>query len=449
MVNALTGLGAIGTDKRLSAYHKANPVSPDQAQDWWRGNDIAARIIETVPNEGLRQGFTFKCDDKDLSEKVQTRWEELGVSEFLWRAWTFERAYGGGAGLLGANDGASSLMEPLDIERVSKFDFITSLEPIEVVPFQWYTDPTNPKFGKPSIYTINPISTGGTAATGKTSYVHESRLVIFPGIQVSRRQLSNISGWGDSILTRIEPVLRDFNVTWESAAVLLVDFSQAVFKMKDLAEIVGMDRDEAFKNRMKAVDLGRSVLRAMVIDAEEEFERKSTTLTGLPELLDRFSTRLAAAADMPLTLLMGQSPAGLNATGASDIRFFYDRVKAAQNQKVRPAVEYITRLILNTMGGEPDNWSIEFNPLWQPTDKEKADTRLVQAQADQIYISNGVVSADEVALSRFGGDEYSLETVVDFEARAELEASDPAREENAQSGSNDPEREEEGTFNES
>jgi uncharacterized protein len=372
----------------------------------------------------LRQGFCFQCDDKDLAEAIHTRWEELGLVEFLWRLWTFERAYGGGAGLLGVNDGNPDLTQPLNVEKAIKFEFLTPLEPVEVVPVEWYNDPSHKKFGLPSLYQINPISPGGTTATSGlfTTKVHESRFVIFPGIRVSRRAFSGTSGWGDSILTRLDPVLRDFQITWESAAVLVTDFSQAIFKMKNLVEIVGTDNNNAFKNRMQAIDYGRSVLRAIVIDQDEDFERKTTSLTSLPEILDRFATRLAAAADMPLTLLMGQSPAGLNATGASDIRFFYDRIKAVQVQKLRPVIEYVTRILLQTMGKpEPENWSIDFHPLWQPTDKEKAEARYIQAQTDNLYLTQQVLSPEEVALSRFGGDEYSAETIVDFKARDNME----------------------------
>lgn len=423
--SAVLGMGSIGTDKRLSAHHHLHLVPYDEASIIWRSSDLAARIIETVPNEALRQGYYFKCEDKELAELVQTRWVELGLDNFLWRLWTFERAYGGGGGLIGANDGQEDLTQPLNPDRVVNFQFLTSLEPTEVVPRTWYNDPRNPKFGMPEIYRITPISQGGTLADSGlfSTEVHESRFIIFQGVRVSRRAQTTIQGWGDSILTRILPVLRDFDVTWGSAAVLMTDFAQAVFKMKDLPQLLAGDTNEIFKGRMQALDYGRSTIRAMVIDSEEDFERKATPLTGMPEMLDRFATRLAAAADMPLTLLMGQSPAGLNATGASDIRFFYDRVKALQTTKLKPAIEYVTKLILNSLGKnvEPDTWTIEFHPLWQPTAQEIAQSRYTQAQTDQIYLNGGVVSPEEIAVSRFGGDDYSFETIVDFEARANLE----------------------------
>ncbi len=39
---------------------------------------------------------------------------------------------------------------------------------------------------------------------------------------------------------------------------------------------------------------------------------------------------------MPVTILMGQSPAGMNATGESDFRWHYDRIKSRQTLHIAP-----------------------------------------------------------------------------------------------------------------
>ena len=56
----------------------------------------------------------------------------------------------------------------------------------------------------------------------------------------------------------------------------------------------------------------------MLVDKNDEFDRVSYNFQGLPDLMDRFAERLAAAADIPATRFMGQAPKGMNATGASD-----------------------------------------------------------------------------------------------------------------------------------
>ena len=39
------------------------------------------------------------------------------------------------------------------------------------------------------------------------------------------------------------------------------------------------------------------------------------------------------------------------------------------------------------------------------------------SEADQRYVDSGILVPDEIAKSRFGSEEYSLETVIDIESR--------------------------------
>ena len=440
-MSLLTGLGTSAYDKRTCTTFVPDLVDWESARSIWRGDDLAARIIETLPSEMIREGATLAitdadaskpepgarkdrkrqrmdASDKDRAEAVTGKWDELGMWNVLHEALCYERAYGGAAILVGANDGQVDLTKPLNMKAVRSIDFLTALEPREITPLYYYGDPLAPKYGTPAIYQIQPASNGAPidlkTVQVQIRKVHESRLIVFSGVRVTRQQLD--TGWGDSVLSRAWRVLRDFNLSWGAAGILVADFAQAVYKMKGLNDLLNEDPTDLFKRRIQGMELARSVARAVMIDSEDEFARQQTPVSGLPELLDRFATRLAAAADMPLTLLMGESPAGLNATGASDIRLFYDRVASAQKRKLEPAIRRITQMIFQVYGGEPETWSIEFNPLWQLTEKEQAEARKIQADIDIAYLDRSVVTSDEVRNSRFGGDAYSFDTMIETDA---------------------------------
>ncbi len=378
-------------------------------------------------------------DAKKQAELMIAKFEDLGLHEKLSDALRYERAFGGAGIFIGADDGLD-MREPLDLESVKSVNWLTVLSAYELYPVKYYSDIKSPKYGEPEIYRIQPstyiadvdISAGaGTSPKPKDAAkdvrfaeVHESRFLLFKGIRTSRAQvLANIApGWGDSVLVRINRVLADFHLAWGSAAILLSDFAQAVFKVKDLAQLIATDRDDVVIKRAQLIDMMRSTARAVLLDSEEEFERKSTSLAGFHEMLEQLALRLAAAASMPVSLLMGQAPAGLNATGDSDIRFFYDGIKSRQKTDLKPRLERLCLIVFRskdgpTKGEEPSNWSVEFNPLWQATEKELAEIRQLQATTDKTYIDAGVVTPEEIAASRFSGDKYSVETVLDFEAR--------------------------------
>lgn len=434
--NMISGVGALAYDKRMSTSHQGNPISDEEAANLWETNPLAARIVETWPNEMLREGYDVvigsnQKDDRErgreLSELVEARMQEMLVDDALWKASAYEDAYGGGAALLGVKD-FRELSQPLDVSRVKSFDWINVFEPQEIYPYFWYNDPRSPKFSEPSHYKINTAAQGPSkdgSNTPQNLLIHESRLLIFPGIRVSRLRhhgAASHSHWGGSKLTRVYNVLRDHGMGYDAAAILMQDFSQAVYRIKGLAEASVQSQDAEIKARLQAVELARSIIRAIVIDSEEDFGRQQTPVTGLPDLLDRFNALLAAAADMPLTLLMGQSPGGMNATGDSDIRFFYDRVKAKQNRRLRPMLERIVQLVFQHLGqAEPEKWCIRFRPLWQQSDKEKAEARNLQAKTDEIYIGNMVYSPEDAARSRFSGDGFSFDTSIDFAARESME----------------------------
>jgi len=243
-------------------------------------------------------------------------------------------------------------------------------------------------------------------------------LVIFPGRRVTDRNPTENAGWGDSVLSLVWDALRIFNQSWLGVGYTMLDFSVAIMKIKGLASILAANSPEAVANRAQAVELGRSIAKTILLDSEEEYERKTTTLAGVPDVLGQVMHRLAAAARMPISKMFGQSASGLNATGEGDARNWYDAVAAYQEDSVRPAYEKLLKLLFAsktgpTKGIEPENWALKFPPLWQSTAKEQAETRKIVAETDAINYDMGLVTSEELRTSRFGGEEYSAETEID------------------------------------
>ena len=434
-VSSQTGIGHPAYDKRLSHRMRAPTLSYAEAIEIWRADDIAKRAIEAPIDECFRQGYEITISDEgkfdDLKEAVEDKIEELRLNHCIKRAKCMDRALGGAALLIGAND-QRALDQPLIPAEVTSIDWLTVLEPIELQPCDYYNDPTAAKYGEVEYYQLTAFTTyGGTANSGVTQErlppptelrIHESRLIVFGGIKVSRYQVhNNVAGslWGDSKLTSLIEVLRDFNVSWHAAGLLAVDFGQPVISIDNLMLLVAKNPAD-FQARMRALEQGRSTARAILIDAKKEkFERQSTNLNGIPELLNGLSMRLAAAVDMPLTLLMGMSPKGLGNEGESDVRFYYDRIRGKQVTEIEPLLRFFVKMIMATIRKRklPKKWCISFHELWQMTDAEKAQARLTQMRTDSMAIKSGVLYPQEVRDSRFGGG-YSFETQIDESKKA-------------------------------
>lgn len=434
--NTITGLGR-SRDKRTGTRIKYTAVqgSRDKYDDYYAGDDTAATIAELPAREMTREWIELSVDDTGAdirteepeqrlltAKKVMQALDDVDAKSMVAQALLWSRVHGGALLFLGVNDGADDLTQPLNMDQVRSLDFLLVFDRWEVQIQSTVQDMKSPDFGKPEIYLIQSTTETGQGM-GLSTPVHASRFIRFDGVRTSRYRMALNGGWADSIYTRMEETLQDYGISWHGVCHLLQDFSQAVLKMKGLADAILESEGNLVLDRMTAMDLCRSVARAIPIDADDEdFIRVATPMSGLPETLDRLMLRVASAARMPATLLFGQSPSGLNATGESDIRFFYDQIKASQEENLRPRLDRLLEVIFAaregpTKGKQPENWSYRFNPLWQESDAERAGVRKTQAETDAIYIRDGVVDVEEVALSRFGGDSYSTDTVLDMERR--------------------------------
>lgn len=445
--NVITGLGT-ARDKRTGTRMKVTPFSAsrDKFDEMYHGDDTSATIADLPAKEMVRKWITLQVDDSaendslragDVNDKMLTakqvmqKLDDLKAKSKIARALIWARVHGGSLVFMGVDDGVEDLTEPLNPDNMKSVEFLLVFDRWEVQIQSTNDDIRSENFGKPETYLMQTQTETGIGTTESVE-IHASRFLRFDGVPTARFRMARNGGWSDSVYVRMEETLQDWGISWTAITHLLQDFSQAVLKMKGLHEAICQQESNLVIDRMTTMDLCRSVARAIPIDADDEdFIRVTTPMGGLPETIDRLMLRVASAARMPATLLFGQSPAGLNATGDSDIRFFYDQIAAMQEEGLRPELDRLIELIFAskegpTGGTEPENWSYVFNALWQMTDKEEAEVKKTTAETDDIYLGNGVLDQDEVAMSRFGGDTYSTETVLDMEKReAEPETEPP------------------------
>lgn len=433
-MSAFTGIGT-ARDKRTTHHHRS-PHTPsyEQTAELWETDDMFARAIEAPGQEAFREGYEITISNEgkydDLKEKLEERVEELGVDHAVETLLQYETAYGGGAILLGTND-PGALQEPLDESKVRSLDWINVLEPLEIMPVSYYGNPEEPKYGYPEYYQliptgmVGPIGIPGLASTTPIrdiQYIHESRLIVFGGIKVSKRirTLNAVSQfWGTPAHLRFQEPLRDFQISWSSAGLIMTDVSQPVISINNLMQMVAKEPQQLLK-RMMALELSRSTARALLIDGKtEKFERVTTNLAGVSDLLDRICQRLAAAIGMPLSVLMGYSPASLGAPGEQEMTQWYNKIRSLQRRKLGPVIRRIVKLLMQTMRKRklPKKWGIRWNELVRMTDAQRAESRLTQGRADTLYVKMGATTPDEIRRSRFVG-EYSYETQVQENKKA-------------------------------
>ena len=397
-VNLLTGIGG-SRDKSVAAtFATPDPIDAQTLVDLYRGNDIARKIVDKIPEEMFRSGYEVKHPE---AERLQEAWKALtdfrlrSADTLIREALSYGRLFGLSAIWIGADDRGLS-EDPLDKARVkSPIRFLRVLDRRELSPSaDLDLDPASPGYGEPLFWTYYP------QVGGQSIKLHRTRLLFFGGAPVPFRERASASGGlsysDDSVLQAPYDVLRAEGQTWASVANTLTDAGQAVFRMSGLMDLIARGQGSTLNDRMSTLDMTRSVARMMVLDKEnEDFTRETYSFSGYGEILSRLMERLAAAADMPLTILFGVSPAGLNATGESDIRLFYDRVRQKQLEILEPRLRFLYTLVALSVGIDPTGLEISFPPLWQPGPVEAENLRKTEIDRLIAGIGEGLYTLEE------------------------------------------------------
>jgi phage-related protein (TIGR01555 family) len=137
-----------------------------------------------------------------------------------------------------------------------------------------------------------------------------------------------------------------------------------------------------------------------LIDAADDMvTTQATNFTGIADVLLQLGQQLSGNFQIPLVRLFGQSPAGLSATGESDLKTYYDGIRKRQVQDLLVMLTVIYRLIARSVKANvPEGFRIDFRPLWQMTETEKADVAQKDTQTVMSVYGEGLIT-DRGALS--------------------------------------------------
>lgn len=429
--NIFTGMGIKGRDKTLGTkWIQQGHLDEPELNSLYRGDGFSQRIVDLPAYDMIREWLKIVGDDEN---NVLEKMKDLSAKYHCNRLLKWARLYGGGLMIVGVKDGGL-LEEPLNRDNIQSVEFLRVEHRYRVQEIAWETDAESENFGKVTLYQVSPIR--GTPYT-----VHASRTFRIDGVDVpdSIRQENN--SWGDSVLQAVYGRLKGLGEGYANINVILSEYVLGVMKIKDLKSMIASGRESLVTKRLNLIDMSKHILNTIMLDADDEtFERLPAGGGGIELLINKLIQALSAVTGIPVTLLMGDSPAGLKATGASDIRFYYDMISARQEEKLQPLIEWLTKLIMWSKSGpfngvEPEGWQVEFNPLWQPTEAEKVETHNKQSDTDQRYVDMGVLSPEEIRESRFGGRSYSTDTILSNDVNSEKLGEDKEGESNGKPSS--------------
>jgi hypothetical protein len=386
-------------DKAASSYYAVPCLPEDQLLNAYRGAWLPRKIIDIPALDACRKWRNWQADGDEISD-VEAEETRLGLQAKVLEALTKARLFGGAAIYIGTGD--SDPTKPLNPESIAKggIKHLNVLTRRVLQAGETETNPESEAYGKPKEYTI-------TSQTGQVD-IHPSRLIIFQGAlhPDPERATGAERGWGDPVLLAILQTIKQADGTAANIASLVFEAKIDVIKIPKLMEKLqggGTAYEQQVIERLTLAATAKGINGCLILDSEEEYEQKTATFGELTNIMLAFMQLVSGAADIPVTRLLGQAPAGLNATGDADIRNYYDRISAMQQLSMTPALAIFDEcLIRSALGTRPPELFYNWASLWQSTDKERADIGKITAETIKSIGETGLIPDDvmsEVAVT--------------------------------------------------
>lgn len=367
-----------GTNNALSgSTYGFNPISRQRTILEWihRGSWLGGMAIDLVADDMTREGVDLHglTKPEDI-EKIDESATTLGVWNALNDTIKWARLYGG----------------CIAVYMIDGQDMRTPLNPKTIGPGQfrglmvldrWMVEPSledlvtemGPSIGLPKYYRVTQSAPGMNRMV-----IHYSRVIRLEGIRLPywQRVMENL--WGISVLERLYDRMVAFDSATAGAAQLVYKSHVRTYKVEGFKQIVaaGGAALQGIVRYVQMMSKFQGVEGVTVIDGKDDMviSSSSGSFAGIADALMQFGQQISGALQIPLVRMFGQSPAGLNSTGESDLRTYYDGIKKSQKKELKVGVTTMYRLIALSLGITlPDGFSVDFRSLWQLNEKEKGE----------------------------------------------------------------------------
>lgn len=380
-------LNTIGGAGAFALYFPGYPLLAQLAQ-----RSEFRQPVETTAKELTRKWIEFKSTSKSSkAEKIKELREaviEFKLQAHIHKGCTHDGYYGmGPVHIKVRNQEDNAALElPLTIEdggSIKKGELLAfvNIEPMWATPLVWNSvDPLAAGFYKPEHWNL----------IGRK--VHHSRLFMFISREVPDIIKPAYNFGGISLTQLINPYVDRWLATVAAINRLINNFS-IISLASNLVGILAGGPAGALLKRLKFFTQRRDNQGVFLIDkAQEELDQVAVPLSGLSELQAQSQEHMAAPTHLPLVVLTGITPAGLNASSEGEIQVFHDWIHAVQEAMIRPHLDKMIKAIMLHLWGAIDKEiTYDFVPLKEVVGEAAARIVKMKADAGIAYVQNAII----------------------------------------------------------
>ena len=402
--------GAVGAWGAASLFHEGQGFFgyPYLAELMQRAEYRHA--AEIWAEHAVRKWIKIKGSTDEKRKKLEEEFDRLNVRD-VFREWLMHgHSFGRGQIFLDFGDAdkedETAVALVISSDKIGKsrpLQRLTVVEPMWSAPGTYATsNPLRGDFYKPSQWFVY----------GRK--VHTTRMLTVVPRPVSDMLKPAYAFGGQALTQLMKPYVDNWLRTRQAVSDMINTYSVMVLGTDMSSTMSGGTGEDLFL-RLDMFNQLRDNRGSMAIDKDNEtLENVAVPLGGLHELQAQAQEQMASVARIPLSIYLQITPTGLNATNDGETRNFYADVHAQQEKDVRPHLQRVFDIAQLSIFGEIDpDLTFEFVALWEMSDKDKAEIRKADADADVAYVGAGIVDPEEVR-ERLSNDETSLYHGVDL-----------------------------------
>lgn len=331
---------------------------------------IIQTLVDQPVDDGFRPGFEIRTSNLSPEEiqKLELYIERNEVIANIKQAVQWARLFGGGGILIITDQNPAS---PLNIERLNKNSRI-EFRACDLWELYSQSITTQPGMG---------VDEKLGASTGDFYYyyghkVHKSRVYPIKGKEPPSFIKPRLRGWGLSV---VEPLVRSLNQFLKNQDVVFELLDEAkidVYKVKGYnSALMSKSGTTKITTQVQLTNQLKNYNNAITMDADDEYQQKQVTFSGLAEMLNQIRQGIACDVKMPITKLFGVSAAGFN-SGEDDIENYNAMIDSEIRAKTKFIVLDILQICcLKLFGQTIDDLDINWNPLRVLNAKEEEEVK--------------------------------------------------------------------------
>lgn len=387
-------------------YPETGELTAEKYSELYEREPLAARVVDLMPLECWQvTPLLFETEDLGKTTAFEQAWEDVGkglrgnskfqtndgnpIWQYLERVDRLSGVGHYGALLLGIDDG-QDLYKPLlmaDPEKSvgtgnqRKLLYLRALPETECRITQWESDPSNPRYGQPTMYDVTTTyPSGASTVVSRTQPVHWTRIVHIAD-NIDRNEI-----YGVPRMQKLYNRLYDLHKLYGGSAEMYwkgAFFGLAFETHPQLGGQVDIDADSmraqisAYENTLQRYlalpGMSVKTLAPQVVDPSPQIERQ----------IEAICIYLGC----PKRIFMGSERGELSS--AQDMRLWYARVKHRQITRVTPGiiVPLVDRLIAAQVLPTPESYDVLWPDVAGLTDQEQAGIAVSRTDAIVKYIA--------------------------------------------------------------